>query len=101
RALRAEGSFDVVHGYWVDPAGLVAAVAGRRLHVPVVVTCDSGEFVSLPSIGYGLQRTVRGRSVVTLACRWATAVHVTSAHMAQLAAAQRIDATCIPLGVEC
>src|SRR5712671_1591033 len=46
-ALKQDGPFDVVHGYWGLPAGLVAAAAGRRLAVPSVVTCDSGEFVAV------------------------------------------------------
>lgn len=50
RALDAHGPFDVIHGFWADPAGQLAARAGRRLRVPSVVTCDSGEFVSLPKI---------------------------------------------------
>ena len=49
------GQPDVLHGYWALPVGLVAALAGRRLGVPSVVTCDSGEFVSIPRATYGLQ----------------------------------------------
>src|SRR4051794_9169154 len=47
RALDASGPFDLIHGFWADPAGQLAARAGRRLNIPSVVTCDSGEFVSL------------------------------------------------------
>src|SRR5215471_287373 len=49
-ALRHDGPFDVLHAYWGLPAGLVTAFAGRRLNIPTVVTCDSGEFVALPEI---------------------------------------------------
>ena len=100
RALEASGPFDVIHGYWVDPAGLLAALAGRRLRIPSVVTCDSGEFVSLPEIGYGLQRTAKGRLGVWLACRVATSVHVASSYMQQQAQARGIDTVCVPFGVD-
>jgi hypothetical protein len=64
RALDAHGPFDLIHGFWADPAGQLAARAGRRLRIPSVVTCDSGEFVSLPQIKYGSQRTSNGRRAV-------------------------------------
>ena len=99
-AMRTAGPFGVVHGYWAAPAGLAAAVAGRRLRVPSVVTLDSGELTALPDIGYGLQRTWRGRQTVRLACRMATAVTVCSEYMRALAQARGIDARVVPLGVD-
>lgn len=99
-AMRRAGPFDVVHGYWAAPAGLAAAVAGRRLGVPSVVTLDSGELSALPDIGYGLQRTWRGRQTVRLACSLATVVTVCSEHMRALARARGIDARVVPLGVD-
>ena len=98
-SLRASGPFDVIHGIWADPAGLLAAGVGRRLGVPSVVTCDSGEFVSLPEVGYGLQRTLRGGALVFLATRLATVVHVTSDYMETLAARHGARTVKIPLGV--
>ncbi len=98
-SLRANGPFDVIHGIWADPAGLLAAGAGRRLGIPSVVTCASGEFVSLPEVGYGLQRTLRGGALVFLATRLATVVHVTSDYMETLAARHSARTVKIPLGV--
>lgn len=100
RALQTHGPFDVVHGHWAVPAGLLAALAGRRFGIASIVTCDSGEFTSLPQIGYGLQRSIKGRGLVALACRLATRVHVTSEFMERLARARGIDVIRIPLGVE-
>jgi len=104
KALRAglarEGPFDVIHGHWADPAGLLAAVAGRRLGLPSIVTCDSGEFTSLPDIDYGSQRSARGRALVRLACNVATRVHVTTAFMQTLARAHGCEAVKIPMGVD-
>ena len=97
RSLEKHGPFDLIHGFWADPAGQLAARAGRRLVIPSVVTCDSGEFVSLPQIQYGSQRTARGRRAVWEACTLATRVHVCTRFMAALAAAHGFTATVIPL----
>ena len=97
RALDEHGPFDLIHGFHADPAGQLAARAGQRLGIPSVVTCDSGEFVALPSIAYGSQRTARGRRAVTEACTLASKVHVCTNFMAGLAAAQGVTAAVIPL----
>jgi glycosyltransferase involved in cell wall biosynthesis len=97
RALDAHGPFDLIHGFYADPAGQLAARAGRRLGIPSVVTCDSGEFVSLPSIEYGSQRTARGSRAVDEACTLATRVHVCTNFMTALAAAHGVTAAVIPL----
>ena len=97
RALDEHGPFDLIHGFYADPAGQLAARAGRRLGIPSVVTCDSGEFVALPSIEYGSQRTARGRRAVAEACALATKVHVSTSFMAKLASAQGVTTEVIPL----
>ncbi len=97
RALDQHGPFDLIHGFYADPAGQLAARAGRRLKIPRVVTCDSGEFVRIPSIDYGSQRTRRGRRAVLEACTLATKVHVCTTYMGALAAINNIAATVIPL----
>jgi glycosyltransferase involved in cell wall biosynthesis len=96
-ALEKHGPFDVIHGFHADPAGQLAARAGRRLGLPSVVTCDSGEFVSIPSINYGSQRTANGRKAVAEACRLATKVHVCTNFMRALAATHDVHAVVIPL----
>jgi glycosyltransferase involved in cell wall biosynthesis len=97
RALDAHGPFDLIHGFWADPAGQLAARAGKRLRIPSVVTCDSGEFVSLPRIKYGSQRTSNGRRAVKEACELATRVHVCTNFMSALAGALGVATTVIPL----
>ena len=99
QALAADGPFDLVHGWWADPSGALAAVAARRLHIPSVVTCDSGEFVALPDIGYGLQHHARGRAAVRIVCRYATRVHVTTAFMEAAARRFATRVVRIPIGV--
>jgi len=104
RAIRAAlarcDQFDVLHGVWVDPGGFLAAVAGRRFSVPTVVTCDSGEFVAIDAVAYGMQRTAGGRALVSAACRLATRVHVTSMYMERLAAMRGYGAVRIPVGID-
>jgi glycosyltransferase involved in cell wall biosynthesis len=100
RALVRDGPFDVLHGFWIDPAGLLAAIAGHRLGIPTLITCASGEFASLPDLDYGLQRTARGRAIVRLTCRLASQIHVETVFMEKCAAAHGYSATRIPVGVD-
>ena len=99
-AMRQDGPFDVIHGYWPQPAGLLAVAAGIRLGIPRIVTFDSGEFVSLPRIGYGGQMSWRGRLGVSLAGRLATRTTVCSTFQAGLARAHGVEPDIIPLGVD-
>jgi glycosyltransferase involved in cell wall biosynthesis len=99
-ALRHDGPFDVLHAYWGLPAGLVTAFAGRRLNVPTVVTCDSGEFVALPDIAYGSQVRARQRLAMRLTTRLATVVTVCTQFQAGLAAAHGCSPRTIPLGID-
>jgi glycosyltransferase involved in cell wall biosynthesis len=99
-ALRRDGPFDVVHAYWALPAGLVAAAAGRRLRVPTVVTFDSGEFVGIPDIDYGLQLRWRHRRAVNATVRLATRVTVCSGYMERLARRHKAIPVIVPLGVD-
>ncbi len=96
-ALKKYGPFDLIHGFHADPAGQLAARLGRRFMMPSVVTCDSGEFVSLPHIKYGSQRTRNGRKAVREACALATKVHVCTTYMGALASTHNVAATVIPL----
>jgi glycosyltransferase involved in cell wall biosynthesis len=98
-AMTTHGPFDVVHGYQADP-GILAAWAGRRFGIPSIVTCDSGEFVALPYIQYGMQRSLRTRALVAAACRLATHVHVTTWFMEKLAFRHCHRAVCFPFGVD-
>jgi glycosyltransferase involved in cell wall biosynthesis len=100
RALVRDGPFDVVHGYWALPGGLAAAGVARRLHVPSVVTLDSGELVALADIDYGLQRRWRQRLAVRAALRLATTVTVCSRYMHDLAVRHDIAPAVIPIGVD-
>ena len=71
RALAEHGPFDVIHGFYADPAGQLAARAGRRLD--------------------------NGRKAVREACTLASKVHVCTTFMGALAAQHKVTATVIPL----
>jgi glycosyltransferase involved in cell wall biosynthesis len=98
RAIAAIGGVHVLHGYWGLPASVAVAVA-ETLKIPSIVTADSGEWVSLPEIGYGLQRHWRDRRAVATAMRGAAVVTVCTQFMQQLAAAHGVTARVIPIGV--
>jgi glycosyltransferase involved in cell wall biosynthesis len=99
-AVRDAGPFDVIHGYWAVPAGRLAVLIGRRLRIPSVVTLDSGEFVSFPEIGYGLQLSLRNSMSVWATARLASRVTVCSMYQAELAHDHGIRPDIIPLGVD-
>jgi glycosyltransferase involved in cell wall biosynthesis len=96
RALSAHGPFDLIHGLWGDPAGQLAARCAHAFGIPSLVTMDSGEFVSMPAIDYGSQRTARGRQAIQEACA-ASRSHVCTQFMATRAAAFGIRPAVIPL----
>ena len=98
RAIAAMGGVDVLHGYWGLPASVAVRVA-QQLKIPSIATADSGEWVALPEIQYGLQRHWRDRYAVAEAMRNATAVTVCTRFMQQLAAARGVTARIIPIGV--
>jgi glycosyltransferase involved in cell wall biosynthesis len=99
-ALRADGPFDVLHAYWALPAGFVASAAGRRLGVPTLTTLDSGEFVAIPAIGYGLQRSWRQRLAVAATLRLSSQVTVCTAYQERLARAHGATPIVLPIGVD-
>jgi glycosyltransferase involved in cell wall biosynthesis len=100
REIRRAGPFDVLHAYWAVPAGVLAACTGWWLRIPTVATFDSGELVCLPSCGYGLQCSWRGRAAVALTAKLATRLHVCSHYMAALARAAGQSVDRIPLGAD-
>jgi glycosyltransferase involved in cell wall biosynthesis len=97
--LKKTGPLDLLHAYWAMPAGFVTTLAAERLGIPSVVTVDSGEWISLPHIRYGLQRRWLDRSAVRMTMRRASRVTVCTDYMARLAESFGVPADVIPLGV--
>jgi glycosyltransferase involved in cell wall biosynthesis len=94
--------FDVLHAFWATESGLLAAVAGRMLRVPTLVSLAGGELVALPAIGYGDQRIAWERLKVAASLRLASAVSAGSCHLAEHARRHvgRRSVHVLPLGVD-
>lgn len=108
RALAAEhqrAPFDVIHAFWADEPGWVAALAGAWLRRPVVLSLAGGELVALPDIGYGFQTLPGRRSLVGWLMQRAAVVTAGSHYLLGLAQAQVRGLTAdslrrLPLGVD-
>lgn len=108
RAIRqqhARTPFDVLHAFWADEPGFVAVLAGKLLRIPVVVSIAGGELVSLPDIGYGIQRLPGRRSLVRWVLSHAQAISAGSSALIDLARetmGSRIadSLTLAPLGID-
>ncbi len=79
--------FDLLHAFWATESGLLAAVAGRLLGVPTLVSLAGGELVALRDIDYGDQRIAWERLKVAASLRLATAVSAGSQQLAGMAEA--------------
>ena len=76
-AIRAEHRrrpFDVLHAFWATESGLLAALAGRVLRIPTLVSLAGGELVKLRDINYGDQRSRWERLKVAASLRLAARV---------------------------
>jgi glycosyltransferase involved in cell wall biosynthesis len=95
-------SFDVLHAFWATESGLLAAMAGRMLRVPTLVSLAGGELVALPAIGYGDQRSAWERLKVAASLRLASAVSAGSCHLIEHARHHVGGRTVhlLPLGVD-
>ena len=70
--------FAVLHGFWATEAGMLAAVAGRLLGVPVVVSVCGGETASVRTVRYGNRRRTLERAQIALSLRLAHTIGVGS-----------------------
>ena len=91
--------FDVLHAFWATESGLLAAIAGRVLRVPVIVSLAGGELVGFPDIGYGDQLVPFERLKVRASLRLATVVTAGS-HAYRLLAKRFRRIEYAPLGVD-
>jgi glycosyltransferase involved in cell wall biosynthesis len=107
RVLRTEHRrrpFDVLHAFWATESGLLAALAGRLLRVPTLVSVAGGELVALRDIDYGDQRLAWERLKVGASLRLAGGVSAGSRQLARTAARHVLPGhACVhvaPLGVD-
>jgi len=92
--------FDVLHAFWATESGLLAALAGRMLRIPTLVSLAGGELVGLRDIGYGDQCSPWERLKVSTALRLARAVSAGSRYLVRIAQPSRAQVELLPLGVD-
>jgi len=97
--------FDVLHAFWGNETGALAALAGRLLGIPTLVSLAGGELVGFPDIRYGGQLAATERVKVRLALGLADIVTAGSCGLLERARrwlgsrpAERIQH--VPLGVD-
>ncbi len=81
RAMRAitlenhRAPFIILHAFWADEPGWVAAWAGQWLRVPTMISLAGGELIGFRDIGYGVQ-LLPGRNLLIQAslrsAKWIT-----------------------------
>jgi glycosyltransferase involved in cell wall biosynthesis len=80
-------AFDVVHGFWADGGGVVAALAQIKLNIPTVVTVMAGELTFEAGCNYGKRiRPVGGRVARYGASRADTLLSLSNYHQQAIAA---------------
>lgn len=95
--------FDLIHAFWADEPGFVAALAGQIIRRPVVVRLGGWDLTSLPQINYGAQRIFSRRLMVGYALRRAVAIQANSAYQVQQCEQHRLlppKVHYIPAGVD-
>ena len=92
--------FHVVQSIWSGGCGAIAVTTARLLGIPGLVHVTGGEVASLPEIGYGGRRALRGRLREALVLRLASAVSATSAPMVEALARLGIASQRVALGVD-
>ena len=100
RGIERHGPFDVVHAFWANNPGFLAALAARRRRVPLVLSVGGGELVALDDIEYGSQILLRERLKVRWTLRRASRVTVASGPMDELARRHGVAPDVVPLGVD-
>ena len=79
RLAHAHAPFHVLHGFWATESGMLAALAGRALGVPVLVSLCGGELAAVRPISYGAWLRAPERWQVMLSLHLATCIGVGSA----------------------
>jgi glycosyltransferase involved in cell wall biosynthesis len=95
--------FHLLHAFWADEPGLVAALAGMRLRLPVIVSLGGGELTHLADIDYGTQGSAVRRLIIRFSLGRANLVSAGSRYQAGLARAKGASSEklkVIPFGVD-
>lgn len=93
--------YDIVHAFWVYPAGTVAVLLGKLLRIPSVVTVQGGEAAAIKEIGYGNMLKPWLKRITLLTCENATVLNSISRFLLSqlsLHGLKRSDGVVTPFG---
>lgn len=99
RRLHRAAPFDVLHGFFTVPQGVLVTTFGRLAGVPAVVEAPGGDFADHGDIDFGAWRRAPGRAWVRLAAAGSALVVPSEAGQA-LARRRGFAAAVIPLEVD-
>jgi glycosyltransferase involved in cell wall biosynthesis len=95
--------YDLVHAFWVLPAGLISVKLSKIFNIPCIVTLQGGETANLPEINYGNIIAEKSKKRTLEVCKKADKLVVlTNFQLTQLRliGVHREDIDIIPYGVE-
>ena len=75
-----QNKFDIIHGFWAYPSGLLAVLSGNFLKSRTVVTFMGGEIANIPSIKYGLFQSGITKKLVLFTAKYADCIVGLSQH---------------------
>lgn len=93
RQQHQQQPFDLLHAFWADEPGFLAALAARLMGRPLIVSLGGWELSHLPQIGYGAQRLRTRRWMIGLALRQAQVILANSAYQHDQCRAHGLPAT--------
>jgi glycosyltransferase involved in cell wall biosynthesis len=97
----ANQRLDLVHAFWANEPGMLAARAARRLNIPSVVSIAGGELAREDEADYGSQLSLRHRLIVNRALIDATVITAGSDWIATRVDAKHRDKLhVVPLGID-
>lgn len=95
--------YDLLHAFWVYPAGTLAVVLGKIVGVPSIVTVQGGEAAAVKDIGYGNMLKPWLKKITLWTCEKATCLNSISDFLIgelRRHGLQRKDVSVIPFGAE-
>ncbi len=95
--------FDMIHGQWALPGGVIAVGLGKILGLPSVVTIRGADAASVREVGYGHFLRARTRIPTRWACARSTVLTTLTAFQIQQLSRyglKRKDIRAIPVGVD-
>src|SRR5258708_30030834 len=97
--------FTSLHAFWADEPGWVAALAGRWLGIPTIISLAGGELVRMPEIRYGMALRPGRRALIRWGLDRAQCIGVGSDYLMRIARSElgprnQSKLKHIPLGVD-